>query len=411
MSTTKKFSEYAHIAADLDALDEFLVWDNSTESVRSVLPADIKKNILGSSSVSVGPSNPQNDGDIVTRGGIQDLTNKTITAATIGGGTIDDATITDSTLTGATITAPTVTSPAITGTTTIGSGATITSPTITSPTITGTTSISGTTTIGTGATITSPTITSPTITGGSLSATTTLNGTTIASQLDAKVGASGSTLTGATLTSPTLTTPIISTFYKTSGANLITVPEPTVADTVVLRTQSQTLTNKTLTEPTLTDAKLSGTSTTIGTGATLTAPKINGGVIDSTTTFDGDTLATLLALKADLDTQITHCCTKKLDNGAGTTDSVSEAEIFTALDIAALTAAGYDILAATIGMTLYMVDTGTHVVVPIDNSTITATVIYSGSGADALLTRIDFTGLTGTEVYYLALTFKIIAQA
>lgn len=98
------------------------------------------------------------------------------------------------------------------------------------------------------------TISGGTISGVTLSGTTTNTGATI----------SGGTISGATLTASTLTTPIISTFYKASGGNLITVPTPSNADTVALVNQTQTLTGKTLTNPVISTTTPATTAGSIG---------------------------------------------------------------------------------------------------------------------------------------------------
>jgi hypothetical protein len=141
---------------------------------------------------------------------------------------------------------------------------------------------------------------------------------------------------------------------------------------------------------------------------------ITGGSIDATCLLNGTAVSTALAAKANLSTQTTHCCCLYLNNDVGTTDTVTEAEIFTALGLTGspynITAAAYNILAYTVGITLYQDNgAGKFFAIAIDGTTVTAELAFTGTGVNALLSQIDFTGLAAGTDHYIALTFKIVS--
>jgi hypothetical protein len=196
------------------------------------------------------------------------------------------------------------------------------------------------------------------------------------------------------LTNKTLTTPVIASLRAVDGGGLISIPASAGKDTVVLADAEQTLTAKTLTTPTITNPVVSG--------GTMT-----GVTIDSATSkIDGDTLSTVLGLKTDLDAQSTYTCTVKLGNGSGTTDTVTADEIFTALNLTGINSTYYNIIANSVNMTLW-IDKNTYEYVTVGGA-VTAKMAVSGTGVNATMDSIAFAGLTASEEYYLAVSFRTV---
>ena len=352
---------------------------NPAGTVKYTTPAEIKASVLGAG-VDIGTDGT---GNIVTTNGIQSLRDKTLTDPTIDGAKVS-------------------------GIVTVDDGCTMTTPVLVSPDINGGTidgaAIDDTTTveIDAGAVACSTLV--------DKTSTQTLSGKTMITPVIASLyqdadktylvtmPAKTDTLVGKTttdvLTNKTLTTPVIASLRAVDGGGLISIPASAGTDTVVLADAKQTLTAKTLTTPTITNPVVSG--------GTMT-----GVTIDSATSkIDGDTLSTVLELKADLDVQTTHTCTVKLGNGSGTTDTVTADEIFTALNLTGINSTYYNIIANSVNMTLW-IDKNTYEYVTVGGS-VTAKMAVSGTGVNATMDSIAFAGLTASEEYYLAVSFRTV---
>ena len=352
---------------------------NPAGTVKYTTPAEIKASVLGAG-VDIGTDGT---GNIVTTNGIQSLRDKTLTDPTIDGAKVS-------------------------GIVTVDDGCTMTTPVLVSPDINGGTidgaAIDDTTTVE--------------IDAGAVACSTlvdktsnqTLSGKTMITPVIASLyqdadktylvtmPAKTDTLVGKTttdvLTNKTLTTPVIASLRAVDGGGLISIPASAGTDTVVLADAEQTLTAKILTTPTITNPVVSG--------GTMT-----GVTIDSATSkIDGDTLSTVLGLKADLDVQTTHTCTVKLGNGSGTTDTVTAGEIFTALNLTGINSTYYNIIANSVNMTLW-IDKNTYEYVTVGGS-VTAKMAVSGTGVNATMDSIAFAGLTASEEYYLAVSFRTV---
>ena len=352
---------------------------NPAGTVKYTTPAEIKTSVLGAG-VDIGTDGT---GNIVTTNGIQSLRDKTLTDPTIDGAKVS-------------------------GIVTVDDGCTMTTPVLVSPDINGGTidgaAIDDTTTveIDAGAVACSTLV--------DKTSTQTLSGKTMITPVIASLyqdadktylvtmPAKTDTLVGKTttdvLTNKTLTTPVIASLRAVDGGGLISIPASAGTDTVVLADAEQTLTAKTLTTPTITNPVVSG--------GTMT-----GVTIDSATSkIDGDTLSTVLGLKADLDVQTTHTCTVKLGNGSGTTDTVTAGEIFTALNLTGINSTYYNIIANSVNMTLW-IDKTTYEYVTVGGA-VTAKMAVSGTGVNATMDSIAFAGLTASEEYYLAVSFRTV---
>jgi len=352
---------------------------NPAGTVKYTTPAEIKASVLGAG-VDIGTDGT---GNIVTTNGIQSLRDKTLTDPTIDGAKVS-------------------------GIVTVDDGCTMTTPVLVSPDINGGTidgaAIDDTTTveIDAGAVACSTLV--------DKTSTQTLSGKTMITPVIASLyqdadktylvtmPAKTDTLVGKTttdvLTNKTLTTPVIASLRAVDGGGLISIPASAGTDTVVLADAEQTLTAKTLTTPTITNPVVSG--------GTMT-----GVTIDSATSkIDGDTLSTVLGLKADLDVQTTHTCTVKLGNGSGTTDTVTAGEIFTALNLTGINSTYYNIIANSVNMTLW-IDKNTYEYVTVGGA-VTAKMAVSGTGVNATMDSIAFAGLTASEEYYLAVSFRTV---
>ena len=352
---------------------------NPAGTVKYTTPAEIKASVLGAG-VDIGTDGT---GNIVTTNGIQSLRDKTLTDPTIDGAKVS-------------------------GIVTVDDGCTMTTPVLVSPDINGGTidgaAIDDTTTveIDAGAVACSTLV--------DKTSTQTLSGKTMITPVIASLyqdadktylvtmPAKTDTLVGKTttdvLTNKTLTTPVIASLRAVDGGGLISIPASAGTDTVVLADAEQTLTAKILTTPTITNPVVSG--------GTMT-----GVTIDSATSkIDGDTLSTVLGLKADLDVQTTHTCTVKLGNGSGTTDTVTAGEIFTALNLTGINSTYYNIIANSVNMTLW-IDKNTYEYVTVGGA-VTAKMAVSGTGVNATMDSIAFAGLTASEEYYLAVSFRTV---
>ena len=356
---------------------------NPAGTVKYTTPAEIKTSVLGAG-VDIGTDGT---GNIVTTDGSQMLSNKTISGANIA-----DATMS--------------------GTTTIGDGSTLTTPVLISPDINGGTIdgavIDDTTTLELiDSNSTSHNVAASTLISAGL--TQTLSNKTlidpVMASLAPKAGVKltfpdsvasdtvASLQAKQTLTNKRLTTPIVEALYADENKTyLLSMPQKT--DTLVGKTTTDTLTNKTLTTPTITNPVVSG--------GTMT-----GVTIDSATSkIDGDTLSTVLGLKTDLDAQSTYTCTVKLGNGSGTTDTVTAGEIFTALNLTGINSTYYNIIANSVNMTLW-IDKNTYEYVTVGGA-VTAKMAVSGTGVNATMDSIAFAGLTASEEYYLAVSFRTV---
>ena len=352
---------------------------NPAGTVKYTTPAEIKASVLGAG-VDIGTDGT---GNIVTTNGIQSLRDKTLTDPTIDGAKVS-------------------------GIVTVDDGCTMTTPVLVSPDINGGTidgaAIDDTTTveIDAGAVACSTLV--------DKTSTQTLSGKTMITPVIASLyqdadktylvtmPAKTDTLVGKTTTdvlaNKTLTTPVIASLRAVDGGGLISIPASAGTDTVVLADAEQTLTAKTLTTPTITNPVVSG--------GTMT-----GVTIDSATSkIDGDAISTVLGLKADLDVQTTHTCTVKLGNGSGTTDTVTAGEIFTALNLTGINSTYYNIIANSVNMTLW-IDKNTYEYVTVGGS-VTAKMAVSGTGVNATMDSIAFAGLTASEEYYLAVSFRTV---
>lgn len=352
---------------------------NPAGTVKYTTPAEIKASVLGAG-VDIGTDGT---GNIVTTNGIQSLRDKTLTDPTIDGAKVS-------------------------GIVTVDDGCTMTTPVLVSPDINGGTidgaAIDDTTTveIDAGAVACSTLV--------DKTSTQTLSGKTMITPVIASLyqdadktylvtmPAKTDTLVGKTttdvLTNKTLTTPVIASLRAVDGGGLISIPASAGTDTVVLADAEQTLTAKTLTTPTITNPVVSG--------GTMT-----GVTIDSATSkIDGDAISTVLGLKADLDVQTTHTCTVKLGNGSGTTDTVTAGEIFTALNLTGINSTYYNIIANSVNMTLW-IDKNTYEYVTVGGA-VTAKMAVSGTGVNATMDSIAFAGLTASEEYYLAVSFRTV---
>jgi len=352
---------------------------NPAGTVKYTTPAEIKASVLGVG-VDIGTDGT---GNIATTDGSQMLSNKTISGANI-------------------------TDANISGTTTIGDGCAMTTPVLDSPAIKGGTidgaAIDDTTTVEIDAgavacstlvdktsnqTLSGKTLTTPVIASLYQDADKTYL-VTMPAKTDTLVGKT----TTDVLTNKTLTTPVIASLRAVGGGGIISIPASEGKDTVVLADAKQTLTAKTLTTPTITNPVVSG--------GTMT-----GVTIDSATSkIDGDTLSTVLGLKTDLDAQSTYTCTVKLGNGSGTTDTVTAGEIFTALNLAGINSTYYNIIANSVNMTLW-IDKNTYEYVTVGGA-VTAKMAVSGTGVNATMDSIAFAGLTASEEYYLAVSFRTV---
>ena len=352
---------------------------NPAGTVKYTTPAEIKASVLGAG-VDIGTDGT---GNIVTTNGIQSLRDKTLTDPTIDGAKVS-------------------------GIVTVDDGCTMTTPVLVSPDINGGTidgaAIDDTTTveIDAGAVACSTLV--------DKTSTQTLSGKTMITPVIASLyqdadktylvtmPAKTDTLVGKTttdvLTNKTLTTPVIASLRAVDQGGLISIPASEGKDTVVLADAEQTLTAKTLTTPTITNPVVSG--------GTMT-----GVTIDSATSkIDGDTLSTVLGLKTDLDAQSTYTCTVKLGNGSGTTDTVTADEIFTALNLTGINSTYYNIIANSVNMTLW-IDKNTYEYVTVGGA-VTAKMAVSGTGVNATMDSIAFAGLTASEEYYLAVSFRTV---
>lgn len=352
---------------------------NPAGTVKYTTPAEIKASVLGAG-VDIGTDGT---GNIVTTNGIQSLRDKTLTDPTIDGAKVS-------------------------GIVTVDDGCTMTTPVLVSPDIKGGiidgAAIDDTTTveIDAGAVACSTLV--------DKTSTQTLSGKTMITPIVASLyqdanktylvtmPAKTDTLVGKTttdvLTNKTLTTPVIASLRAVDGGGLISIPASAGTDTVVLADAEQTLTAKTLTTPTITNPVVSG--------GTMT-----GVTIDSATSkIDGDTLSTVLGLKTDLDAQSTYTCTVKLGNGSGTTDTVTADEIFTALNLTGINSTYYNIIANSVNMTLW-IDKNTYEYVTVGGA-VTAKMAVSGTGVNATMDSIAFAGLTASEEYYLAVSFRTV---
>jgi len=352
---------------------------NPAGTVKYTTPAEIKTSVLGAG-VDIGTDGT---GNIVTTDGSQKINNKAIDGATINGATVI-------------------------GTVTVDDGCTMTTPVLTSPDINGGTmtgvAIDDTTTVEIDAgavacstlvdktsnqTLSGKTMTTPVIASLYQDADKTYL-VTMPAKTDTLVGKT----TTDVLANKTLTIPVIASLRAVDQGGIISIPASAGTDTVVLADAEQTLTAKTLTTP------------------TITTPAITGGImtgvsIDSATSkIDGDTLSTVLGLKADLDVQSTHTCTVKLGNGSGTTDTVTADEIFTALNLTGINSTYYNIIANSVNMTLW-IDKTTYEYVTVGGS-VTAKMAVSGTGVNATMDSIAFAGLTASEEYYLAASFRTV---
>lgn len=356
---------------------------NPAGTVKYTTPAEIKASVLGAG-VDIGTDGT---GNIVTTNGIQSLRDKTLTDPTIDGAKVSGIVTVDD---GCTMTTPVLDSPAIKGG--IIDGAAIDDTT--------------TVEIDAGAVACSTLV--------DKTSTQTLSGKTMITPIVASLyqdanktylvtmPAKTDTLVGKTttdvLTNKTLTTPVIASLRAVDGGGLISIPASAGTDTVVLADAEQTLTAKTLTTPTITNPVVSG--------GTMT-----GVTIDSATSkIDGDTLSTVLGLKTDLDAQSTYTCTVKLGNGSGTTDTVTADEIFTALNLTGINSTYYNIIANSVNMTLWIDKTTPHSAyeyVTVGGS-VTAKMAVSGTGVNATMDSIAFAGLTASEEYYLAVSFRTV---
>jgi hypothetical protein len=386
-----KLSAITHAITALNGDERLILLDvdntdhNATGEVSYTTPADIKTKVLGTG-VAVGTNNA---GDVVTTNGTQTLTAKTLTAPTINGATIT-GTVTvgnGATLTTPIINTPTITACAITGTTTIGAGNTQTSPTINTPTITAPI-ITGAGTIADGFTMTTPVITAIRPTAG--------KSITVPSETSDTFATLAATQT---LTNKTLTGNVAATLRQAAGTNLLTLPAAT--DTLVGKATTDTLTNKTLTAPAISAAVITGATT------------ITGADIDKTTTLETSTgtkvaVSTAFGAKADLNTTA-HCCTIRLANAAGTTDTVTAAEIFSATGITDVSSGKGYILATSVVTTLYENTAGTTLTPVVIDATPAITITYSGSTGAEQLTQINLSSLTGSTLYDLAITFRFVA--
>ena len=352
---------------------------NPAGTVKYTTPAEIKASVLGAG-VDIGTDGT---GNIVTTNGIQSLRDKTLTDPTIDGAKVSGIVTVDD---GCTMTTPVLDSPAIKGG--IIDGAAIDDTT--------------TVEIDAGAVACSTLV--------DKTSTQTLSGKTMITPIVASLyqdtdktylvtmPAKTDTLVGKTttdvLTNKTLTTPVIASLRAVDGGGLISIPASAGTDTVVLADAEQTLTAKTLTTPTITNPVVSG--------GTMT-----GVTIDSATSkIDGDTLSTVLGLKTDLDAQSTYTCTVKLGNGSGTTDTVTADEIFTALNLTGINSTYYNIIANSVNMTLW-IDKNTYEYVTVGGA-VTAKMAVSGTGVNATMDSIAFAGLTASEKYYLAVSFRTV---
>ena len=352
---------------------------NPAGTVKYTTPAEIKTSVLGAG-VDIGTDGT---GNIVTTNGIQSLRDKTLTDPTIDGAKVS-------------------------GIVTVDDGCTMTTPVLVSPDINGGTidgaAIDDTTTveIDAGAVACSTLV--------DKTSTQTLSGKTMITPVIASLyqdadktylvtmPAKTDTLVGKTttdvLTNKTLTTPVIASLRAVDGGGLISIPASAGTDTVVLADAEQTLTAKTLTTPTITNPVVSG--------GTMT-----GVTIDSATSkIDGDAISTVLGLKTDLDAQSTYTCTVKLGNGSGTTDTVTAGEIFTALNLTGINSTYYNIIANSVNMTLW-IDKTTYEYVTVGGA-VTAKMAVSGTGVNATMDSIAFAGLTASEEYYLAVSFRTV---
>ncbi len=357
---------------------------NPAGTVKYTTPAEIKTSVLGAG-VDIGTDGT---GNIVTTDGSQMLSNKTISGANIA-----DATMS--------------------GTTTIGDGSTLATPVLISPDINGGTIdgavIDDTTTLELiDSNSTSHNVAASTLISAGL--TQTLSNKTlidpVMASLAPKAGVKltfpdsvasdtvASLQAKQTLTNKTLTTPVIASLRAVDQGGIISIPASEGKDTVVLADAEQTLTAKILTTPTITNPVVSG--------GTMT-----GVTIDSATSkIDGDTLSTVLGLKTDLDAQSTYTCTVKLGNGSGTTDTVTAGEIFTALNLTGINSTYYNIIANSVNMTLW-IDKNTYEYVTVGGA-VTAKMAVSGTGVNATMDSIAFAGLTASEEYYLAVSFRTV---
>lgn len=352
---------------------------NPAGTVKYTTPAEIKASVLGAG-VDIGTDGT---GNIVTTDGSQKLNNKDIDRANI-------------------------TNANISGTTNIGDGCIMATPVLVSPDINGGTidgaAIDDTTTVEIDAgavacstlvdktsnqTLSGKTMTTPVIASLYQDADKTYL-VTMPAKTDTLVGKT----TTDVLTNKTLTTPVIASLRAVDGGGLISIPASEGKDTVVLADAEQTLTAKILTTPTITNPVVSG--------GTMT-----GVTIDSATSkIDGDTLSTVLGLKTDLDAQSTYTCTVKLGNGSGTTDTVTAGEIFTALNLTGINSTYYNIIANSVNMTLW-IDKTTYEYVTVGGA-VTAKMAVSGTGVNATMDSIAFAGLTASEEYYLAVSFRTV---
>lgn len=357
---------------------------NPAGTVKYTTPAEIKTSVLGAG-VDIGTDGT---GNIVTTDGSQMLSNKTISGANIA-----DANIS--------------------GKTTIGVGSKLTTPALDAPTIKGGTidraviddtttlklidsnsashNVAASTLINTGLTqtLSNKTLIDPVMASLAPKAGVKLTfPDSVASDTVASLQAAQ------TLANKTLTTPVIASLRAVDRGGIISIPASAGTDTVVLADAEQTLTAKTLTTPKITTPTI--------TGGTMTGVSID----SATSKIDGDTLSTVLGLKADLDVQSTHTCTVKLGNGSGTTDTVTADEIFTALNLTGINSTYYNIIANSVNMTLW-IDKTTYEYVTVGGS-VTAKMAVSGTGVNATMDSIAFAGLTASEEYYLAVSFRTV---
>ena len=331
---------------------------------------------------------PTSTDTLVGRATTDTLTNKTLTSPVISTivntGTLTLPTSTDTlvgrattdTLTNKTLTSPVIATIVNTGTLTLPTSTDTLVGRATTDSLTNKTLTGSSNSIGSGATLTN----SGTISGGTISATTIS-----ASSSLQKNGVDVVTVSDTqTLTSKTLTTPIISTFYKSSGGNLITVPVPASADTVVLVDQTQTLTGKTLSSPAFSGQV--STDIELGAGKSI--------IFEGTTADTYETTLTAGDPTADRVITLPNATTNLIGND--TTDELSNKTLGASNSIksgATLTATGATISGGTINATTLQ-QGGVQAVTTTGSQTLTNKTI---SGSSNTLSNIPQSAVTSLE--------------